>query len=196
MTAPIGGATASDAELLRVMLADLAGRQVTVLASLRTWRKFTLTLAVVLVVVLPLFALVAPHLGGSLITIRHEVSATPSATPAIVDRLSSGDLAQIELWGALGGTVGIIAALGRMPISISPSSLQVAQLILKPIAGAAVALLGVVLTQGNIFDQIQPVSTGAIAAYAGLFGFGQEFLTRLLDKRANALVETATPAKA
>jgi hypothetical protein len=194
VSAPATGPTASDAELLRVMLADLADRQVTVLASLRTWRKFTLTLAVVLLVVLPLFALLAPHLGGSLITIRHEVAAAGS--PTVVDRLSSGDLAQIELWGALGGTVGIIAALGRIPISISPSSLQVAQLILKPIAGAAVALLGVVLTQGGIFNQIQPVSTGAIAAYAGLFGFGQEFLTRLLDKRASSLVATATPKAA
>jgi len=105
--------------------------------------------------------------------------------------LSSGDLAAIELWGLLGGGVSVIAALGQLRVTSRPSSLQITQLILKPLAGAAVALFGIVLTQGGLFAQLQPVSSAAIAAYALLFGFAQQALTRMVDKKASTLANYA-----
>ena len=83
----------------------------------------------------------------------------------------------------LGGWVSIIAALGHLRVSSRPSSLQITQLILKPLAGAPVALFGIVLAQGGLFAQLQSVSSGAIAAYAVLFGFAQQTLTRMVEKK-------------
>jgi hypothetical protein len=186
---------AADHAMLRRMLGDLANRQVEVQAAIRTWRNFTLSLCTVLVIALPLFALIAPHIGASLVTIRPVITGTGGqGTVAVSKPLSSGDLAAIELWGLLGGGVSIIAALGQLRVSSRPSSLQITQLILKPLAGAAVALFGIVLTQGGLFAQLQPVSSGAIAAYALLFGFAQQALTRMVDKKASTLAGNADSA--
>lgn len=189
---------AADRAMLRRMLGDLANRQVEAQAAIRTWRNFTLSLCAVLVIALPLFALIAPHIGASMVTIRPviTVGAGDRGTVSVSRTLSSGDLAAIELWGLLGGGVSIIAALGQLRVSSRPSSLQITQLILKPLAGATVALFGIVLTQGGLFAQLQPVSSGAIAAYALLFGFAQQALTRMVDKKAFTLAGNADSAGA
>jgi hypothetical protein len=184
---------AADRAMLRRMLGDLANRQVEAQAAIRTWRNLTLSLCAVLVIALPLFALIAPHIGASLVTIRPVISSTGSRGLA-PQTLSSGDLAAIELWGLLGGGVSVIAALGQLRVTSRPSSLQITQLILKPLAGAAVALFGIVLTQGGLFAQLQPVSSAAIAAYALLFGFAQQALTRMVDKKASTLASNADSA--
>ena len=184
---------AADRAMLRRMLGDLANRQVEAQAAIRTWRNLTLSLCAVLVIALPLFALIAPHIGASLVTIRPVISSTGSRALA-PQTLSSGDLAAIELWGLLGGGVSVIAALGQLRVTSRPSSLQITQLILKPLAGAAVALFGIVLTQGGLFAQLQPVSSAAIAAYALLFGFAQQALTRMVDKKASTLASNADSA--
>ena len=174
---------------LAVLLDELAARQLTAQARARHWRNVTIGLCIALVVILPVFAIVAPKIGSGLVRIRGGAGTGNAGK----DLLSVGDLLAVEVWGMLGGIIGVIAAVSRIKISSVNSSLQAAQLILKPLAGAAFALFGVVAIQGGLFTQFQPIAATSIAAYATLFGFAQEALTRLVDRRASTLLDTAAP---
>jgi hypothetical protein len=173
---------------LSELIRDVDARKLAAQEAVSSWRNFTLAFCAALMVALPLFALLLPHLGVGLATIRG-VDAEDKTT---VERLSTGDLAAIEMWGALGGVVGIIAVLSNLRLTQRPSSLQIAQLVLKPLAGGAIALFAIVLLQAGLVQQVKAVASGTIAAYAVLFGFSQQLLTRALDRRAAMLLDTAS----
>ncbi|MGN7200370.1 hypothetical protein [Arthrobacter sp. SAFR-044] len=68
--------------------------------------------------------------------------------------------------------------------------MPVALAFLKVPLGVLAAILGVVAIQGSFVPGLSRLdSQGQILAYALLFGFGQQALSRLLDKRAQELVE-------
>jgi hypothetical protein len=119
------------------------------------------------------------------------VQAAPAA--AARDGSTAASLAGIEVWGTLGSAVAVIAGLWRLRSSRQPSGLQLAQLALKIPAGALTALFGVLLLQGQIVLQLKPIESGQIPAYAILFGFAQEALTRFVDGKAGQLLDNAKP---
>jgi hypothetical protein len=81
--------------------------------------------------------------------------------------LISMDVVTIELWGAVGGLIGLIVALRGLQSSRHPVRLQLVQLLLKPPAAAI--------------------------TYAILFGFAQEAFTTFVDRHANRLLDQAQP---
>lgn len=103
------------------------------------------------------------------------------------------DVASVEGWGVLGGIIGAVVSLKRIRTSRDPTSLHVAQLALKLPAGALTALFGVVLLQSSVLPSLVPVTNGQLAAYAVLFGFAQEGLTRLVDQQSNRILDNAKP---
>jgi hypothetical protein len=172
---------------LRELVQDVDARKLAAQQAVTSWRNFTLAFCGALLVVLPLFAIVLPHLGVGLATIR----GGETGKTATVETLSTGDLAAIEMWGALGGVVGIVATLGQLRLTQRPSSLQIAQLVLKPLAGGVVALFAIILLQAGLVQQLRAVASGTIAAYSVLFGFAQQLLTRAIDRRAATLLDSA-----
>jgi hypothetical protein len=134
-----------------------------------------------------------------------ETSAIPPppttvATPAAIQadqselerrRLFTRHIATIEVWGAFGGVVGALVALRRINGFRGPYGLQFAQVALKLPAGAFVALFALVLLQSAILPPLASVAGGKLAAYAALFGFAQESVTRLVDQQAGRLLGAA-----
>jgi hypothetical protein len=104
---------------------------------------------------------------------------------------SFGDLATIEGWGMLGGLIGAVGSLRRVRASRDPAGLHLAQLALKLPAGAVTALFGIVLLQSSILPPLTPVEPGQLAAYAVLFGFAQEALTRFVDQQSGRILANA-----
>jgi hypothetical protein len=99
------------------------------------------------------------------------------------------DIFEIELIGAIAGLLGLAFGLTSFKTPPSRYDPKVSQLLLKPVAGAATALLGVILVQAEI--PIAPpseASESVIFAYAAVFGFSQQLLTRMVDKRAATLL--------
>jgi hypothetical protein len=123
--------------------------------------------------------------------VRSSAQAAPAT--AARDGSTAASLAGIEVWGTLGSAVAVIAGLWRLRSSRQPSGLQLAQLALKIPAGALTALFGVLLLQGQIVLQLKPIESGQIPAYAILFGFAQEALTRFVDGKAGQLLDNAKP---
>jgi hypothetical protein len=139
--------------------------------------------------VLTVAVLVFPALAGKI-----GQSAAAAATAA-GDALpfNTSFLAGVEVWGVLGSLVAVIAGLWRLRSSRQPSGLQLAQLGLKLPAGALTSLFGVLLLQGSLLQQISSIAPKQAPAYAILFGFAQEGLTRFVDGKANTLLESAKP---
>jgi len=132
---------------------------------------------------------------GQLDTQANGLSARPSATKVI---------ATVEAWGAVGGLVGVLIALRRIGGVRGPYGLPLAQTALKVPAGALIALFGLLVLQSSLLPGLALVDDKALAAYAALFGFAQEPVTRLVDEQAGQLLgrtrspndPTVTPAGA
>lgn len=170
--------TKGDRELLRAIKRSTNERFLEQLGNVRAYRN----LIVAATVVLCGFVIAIPTLAGvfdlSFVSIyKDQTDASIGAT----------QFATIEFWGAVGGLVGALTSLRRIRARRGPYGIHVAQLLLKLPAGALVAVFTIVLVQGGLFKQITVVDRQQIAAYAVLFGFAQEAVTRLVDRRASEI---------
>jgi hypothetical protein len=104
---------------------------------------------------------------------------------------AAGIVFEIELVGALGSLLAAAFLIGEFKTAPSRYNLLSGQLMLKIAAGAAAAILAILFLQsGLIVQPSKDVTTiEVILGYAALFGFSQQLLTRLVDKRASALIE-------
>ena len=99
-----------------------------------------------------------------------------------------GDLLEVILVGSLAGLLSALLPLSRVQRVPSPYSLPTAQVMLKAPAGGAAALVGILLMQGEVFTGLARQSGSGILAYAALFGFAQQLLSGLVDRRASSLL--------
>jgi hypothetical protein len=101
------------------------------------------------------------------------------------------DLAQIEAAGALGGLLMALFALIRLTVFSGPVALPLWQALVRVPAGAAAALVGVFLLQGEVLSSITPQSRSGLLGYAVLFGAAPEIVLRFLDNKVNAVTAAA-----
>lgn len=100
------------------------------------------------------------------------------------------DVALVALVGALGGMLAIAFGLARTKSPPSRYDPKAWLGLLKPVAGAATAIVAVTLIQANIL--LGPDgghSEMLLLSYAAIFGFSQQLLTRFVDKRAESLID-------
>lgn len=99
------------------------------------------------------------------------------------------DVGEVELIGALGGLLSIAFGLGDSGPPPSRYNPRPQQAMLKPVAGAATALIGVLVIQSGILvAPVTSVSEPLLLAYAAVFGFAQQLLTQFIDRRAGTLL--------
>jgi hypothetical protein len=101
---------------------------------------------------------------------------------------------QAELLGALGGLLAVLAALQRLRGFRTLYNLPLVQALLKIPAGALTGLLGLVLMQGGVFF-LEPQRGSALVAYVIFFG-ASHVITRLIDRKAGEIAETAADPEA
>lgn len=97
---------------------------------------------------------------------------------------------EIVLLGALGGLLSSAFLLSKVESAPSRYNLLAPQIVLKALAGAATALVGVLLVQSHFVNHVGGNTDAELVAYAAVFGFSQELLTRFVDKQANTLLGT------
>ncbi len=99
------------------------------------------------------------------------------------------DVALVALVGAIGGLLAIAFGLVKTVTPPSRYDPRIWQILLKPVAGAATALAGVLFVQSDLL--IGPASSRSeslFLSYAVLFGFSQQLFTRFVDKRGGELI--------
>jgi hypothetical protein len=102
----------------------------------------------------------------------------------------TADVLVVALVGALGGALAATLSIRNLKGTSTPYDVPVALAILKVPLGALTALLALVAIQGKFVPGLSVLdSQGQILAYALIFGFAQQVLSRLLDRQAQTLLE-------
>jgi hypothetical protein len=102
---------------------------------------------------------------------------------------SGRDVFEIELIGAIAGLLSVAFGLGATKTPPSRYDPRLMQIALKPVAGAATALIGVIFVQSEVLiAPASQISESVLFAYAAVFGFSQQLLTQFVDKRADKLL--------
>lgn len=100
------------------------------------------------------------------------------------------DILIVAVLGALGGALAATLSIRNLKGTSTPYDVPVALAALKVPMGALTAVLGLVAIQGDFVPGFSELdSQGQILAYALVFGFAQQALSRLLDKQAQTLLE-------
>jgi hypothetical protein len=108
---------------------------------------------------------------------------------------SAGDLLIVAGLGALGGGLAALLAIRNLRGTSTPYSLPVALAVLKVPSGALTAVAGLLLLGGGFAPGFSDLdSQRQILAYALVFGYAQQVATRLVDNRAQ-LVLNKVPSK-
>jgi len=179
-----------DRHQLRVIRQAVDDCRLSAHTAVRSYRNGLLVAILTIIICAVVFPIMAFLLTADIVVLR---APSTVAEPSAASSISTGDLASIEVWGVLGGLIGAIVGLRRMRTSRDPAGLHLTQLALKLPAGAMTALFGVVLLQSGIVPPLKPVASGQIAAYAVLFGFAQEALTRFVDRQSARILDNAKP---
>jgi hypothetical protein len=108
------------------------------------------------------------------------------------DVASGWDIAVVELVGLIAAAIAAAAAVRNVQGTSTPYSLPVALAVLKLPTGALTALLGLLLMRGGFVPGLSALDSSAqIVAWALVFGYAQQLLTRLVDSRAQTVLEGA-----
>ena len=104
----------------------------------------------------------------------------------------NADVGQIQLAGAVGGLLTALFALIRLNVYSGPFNLPFWQALIRIPAGAAAALVGVMLLQGKLLSTFGAATrTGELLAYAVLFGAAPDIVLRFLDNEVNKVSSAA-----
>jgi hypothetical protein len=118
------------------------------------------------------------------------VCPTGAATPA------KGDVALVELLGLAGAAVAAARAVTGSSRPTGPYSTVVGQAMLKTVLGAMTALLGVWFLAAGFVPGVDDVDKAAeIIVYAVVFGYAQQLLTQLIDRRTGAAGDAVVPGQ-
>jgi hypothetical protein len=119
-----------------------------------------------------------------------QMTASDDIDDVIAQAVHGFDIALIEIIGMIAAVVAGIVALRNVRGTSTPYSLAVALALVKIPLGALTAVLGLVLMSGGFVPGLSALDTSAqILAWALVFGFSQQLLTRLVDQRAESLLQ-------
>jgi hypothetical protein len=174
----------ADREALRGVLRALNESAQAAHQNLKSFRSVLIGMAVVLslaVVATCLVALADP----AVLAACQGAGCTRSAETARFDAF------EIALMGALGGLVSAVLTLRTLHGFRGPFGLYTAQSALKIPTGAGLAMIGVLFLQSGVLGAFDPQDGSQVFAYAAMFGFAQQVLTRLVDRRVADLIGNA-----
>ncbi|MEE4495921.1 hypothetical protein PWJ43_37750 [Streptomyces sp. BE230] len=103
---------------------------------------------------------------------------------------SWGDYVVIEVIGLVAAGVAAASALRKIRGTSTPYPVPVAAALLKLPAGALTAVLGLLLMRGNFVPGLSALDSSAqIIAWAVVFGYSQELLTKFVDRRGQMVLD-------
>jgi len=159
-------------------------------AQLRSFRNILLSAAMFLMLVVAgtlLFVAIQPTLMP--LCFDGTVRACPTSQ-GLTAHPRGADILVVGVLGALGGALAATLSIRNLKGTSTPYDVPVALAALKVPMGALTAILGLVAIQGDFIPGLTELdSQGQILAYALVFGFAQQALSRLLDKQAQTLLE-------
>jgi hypothetical protein len=100
-----------------------------------------------------------------------------------------GDILIIAGLGAVGGGLGALLAIRNLRGTSTPYGVTMALAVLKVPSGALIAVIGMLLLAGGFIPGLSNLdSQRQILAYALVFGYAQQLITRLADAQAQTIM--------
>lgn len=174
--------TREQREHLRVIESAVDSVSDTAHSNVRNYRNWLLIVTVVVIVGL---VVVAVAHGANPRFLYIQQTGAP--------RGAGADVAQIESAGAAGGLLMALVALIRLTVFSGPVALPLWQSLVRIPAGAAAALVGAMMLQGQVISSIVPQPRSGLLGYAAVFGAAPELVLRFLDERVNKATAAARP---
>ncbi len=116
--------------------------------------------------------------------------ASLSCPTGAVASPQGADVVVVAVLGLLGGALAAVLSIRHLKGTSTPYDVPVALAALKVPMGAMTAVLALIAIQGDFVPGLSALdSQGQILAYALVFGFAQQAFSRLLDQRAQTLLE-------
>jgi hypothetical protein len=171
-------------------------------SRVRSFRNILLVMSVVLAFAaagMAFLGVVNPRLvrvcftPNSTVICPTEQTAVAGPTTGVTEAAVAGqlDIAIVELLGLLGAAVAAAASLRKVRGTSTPYSLPLALAVLKLPTGALTALLGLVLMRGEFVPGLTDLDTqGQILGWAIVFGSAQHLVTRVVDQKAQDVLES------
>jgi hypothetical protein len=182
-------------------------------SRLRTFRNILLVstiLAVILVSIVILIGYFQPNMGP-LCSIQDPSPPEPSnnfACPTKQGRednlaaagagalASPGDALAVGLMGFLGGVLSVAIFIRGLYLKSTSYNVLIPLALTKLPAGAMTAIAGLLFLAGDFIPGFSAIDTQSqILGYALVFGFAQQLFTKLVDRRAQELIDNI-PTKA
>jgi hypothetical protein len=117
-------------------------------------------------------------------------TTTAAIGKVMAQTASPADALVVMLLGLTGAAVTGAAAIRRIRGTSTPFAVPMALMALKLPTGALTAFLGLLLINGDFVPGLSALDTpGQILAWALLFGAAQQFVTGLVDKKAQSVLE-------
>ena len=164
---------------------------------LATAASFTVFVALILIIVtsspqaIPLCF--EPSVTGSNITDQSAVGqarSIPQVCPSGDQQTPTrGDVLIIAGLGAVGGGLGALLAIRNLRGTSTPYGVTMALAVLKVPSGALISVIGMLLLAGGFVPGLSNLdSQRQILAYALVFGYAQQLITRLADAQAQTIM--------
>jgi hypothetical protein len=119
------------------------------------------------------------------------IAAQDTATRKAAKR---GDVLLIEVIGLVAAALAAAAALRRIHGTSTPYGVPFAVAVLKLPSGALTAALGLLLMRADFVPGLSALDSPAqIIGWAIIFGYAQQLFTRLVDQRAQTVLDGAGP---
>ena len=159
-------------------------------SRIRVFRNIVLVAAMLLAAFVAFFVFwVSKH--PSAVPLCFTNPGSPTGHCPTGDGPSSGDVRVVALLGLLGGALAAVVSIRNFRGTSAPHNVGVALALLKFPAGAFTALAALIAIGGGLVPGLTALDTQPqILAYALLFGYAQQLLTGLIDKRALSLLST------
>lgn len=167
-------------------------------ARVRSFRNIIIMSAMVLTVFLALFVVVvASHPNIVPLCFQPDpqkdfrVCPTGSGSLAGTGQPSGGDVMVIGLLGLLGGAFAAAVSIRNLRGTSTPYDLPVALALLKVPSGALTAFIAMIAIHGDFVPGLSALdSQEQILAYALVFGYAQQLVTRLIDQQAQNVLNS------
>lgn len=100
----------------------------------------------------------------------------------------------VALGGAIGGLISVLPMLRRAGRPARASAAWTAQMLFKVVTGALFALVAAWLIQTGVLKIVDPQEAGVLTAWAVVFGYSQDVITKRLDERLATTTPPPQPA--
>jgi hypothetical protein len=135
--------------------------------------------------------------GNQVVCPSRQSPLTGDVDEVIQNTVTGWDLPLVLLIGMTAGALAAAAALRGVRGTSTPYSLPVTLAVLKLPTGALTAVLGLLLMRGQFVPGLSALdSAPQIIAWAIVFGYAQQILTRFVDQQAHSVLDSVGSANA